>query len=142
MSSYVADVPTGIPFDPQIRRFFEEFYAVSDSPTEHERYANHFTPDATVIMASNKFQGTSDILQMRKFMWERVATRLHRPEKIFPFGMSSDESMLYGTVDYVFKDGNEATTEWAAHAHFRKTEQGLKMDFYQVYLVRASSEST
>jgi hypothetical protein len=48
-----------------------------------------------------------EILALRKGMWEKVTSRQHRPLKIFPFGSESDELMVYGTVDYVFKDGKK-----------------------------------
>jgi len=41
-------------------------------------------------------------------MWEKVASRLHNPLKIFPFGENVNEVMLYGTVAYVLKDGRKA----------------------------------
>jgi len=69
-------------------------------------------------------------------MWEKVSSRHHSPLKVFPFGPKSDEAMLYGTVDYVLKDGNRVNgVEWAARAHFVKEGSLVKMDFYQVYLV-------
>ena len=44
--------------------------------------------------------------------------------------------MLHGTVDYELKDGKRAEgIEWAARARFGAEEGGLKMVFYQVYLV-------
>jgi hypothetical protein len=41
-------------------------------------------------------------------MWEKVASRLHTPIKIFPFGENADEVMLFGTVAYTLKDGRKA----------------------------------
>ena len=43
--------------------------------------------------------------------------------------------MLYGTVDYVLKDGAKKSVDWAARAHLVKNDEVVKMDFYQVYLV-------
>lgn len=40
-------------------------------------------------------------------MWAVVASRLHTPVKIFPFGEGSKEVMLYGTVAYGLKDGRK-----------------------------------
>jgi hypothetical protein len=50
----------------------------------------------------------SEILQVRKGLWAAVASRLHTPIKIFPFGSGSDEVMLFGTVAYTLKDGRKA----------------------------------
>jgi len=55
--------------------------------------------------------------------------------KVFPYGHNADEMMLYGTVDYVLKDGTKKSVDWAARAHLVKNEGVVKMDFYQVYLV-------
>lgn len=52
---------------------------------------------------------TTEILEIRKGMWAVVASRLHTPIKIFPFGSGSEEVMLYGTVAYTLKDGRKAT---------------------------------
>jgi len=49
-----------------------------------------------------------EILQIRKGMWTAVASRLHSPLKVFPFGSGSNEVMLYGTVTYTLKDGRKA----------------------------------
>ena len=77
----------------------------------------------------------SEILALRKGMWEKVASRKHKAIKIFPFGTSSDEAMLYGTVQYGLKAGGESGLDWAARAHLVKDGGRVKMDFYQVYLV-------
>lgn len=71
-------------------------------------------------------------------MWEKVASRSHKPIKIFPFGSYSDEVMLYGTVEYGLKAGGNSGLDWAARAHLVKDEEDsgkVKLDFYQVYLV-------
>jgi hypothetical protein len=45
--------------------------------------------------------------------------------------------MLYGTVRYVLKadPGNEVEVPWAGRVVFGDEWKGLKMRFYQVYLV-------
>jgi len=78
---------------------------------------------------------TLAILKMRKGMWEKVAKRSHKPEKIYSFGSSSDDVMINGTVDYELKDGKSTTVDWSARAHLKQEDGELKMDFYQVYLV-------
>lgn len=71
-------------------------------------------------------------------MWEKVSSRKHKPQRIFPYGSNADEVMLYGTVDYGLKDGKTASVEWAGHAHLVKEGDAVKMDVYQVYLVSPS----
>ncbi|CAO2653124.1 Nn.00g025350.m01.CDS01 [Neocucurbitaria sp. VM-36] len=133
MSAYTSEYPP-VDFDPAYKKFFEDFYATSDTPEAHEKYIEHFTNDATLIMASKKVVGSDQILALRKGMWEKVSSRSHAPLKIFPFGANSDTVMLYGTVKYGLKAGGESMVDWAARAHLVKDGGTVKMDFYQVYL--------
>lgn len=57
MTPYASDYPS-IPFDPAYKKFFEDFYATSDTPDAHEKYVDFFTKDATLIMASKKAEGS------------------------------------------------------------------------------------
>ncbi|KAI4619280.1 uncharacterized protein J4E87_007530 [Alternaria ethzedia] len=117
MSSYVSQYPPAVEFDPAYKKFFEDFYATSDAAEAHEEYVQYFTKDATLVMVSKRVVG----------------------REVFPFGPKSDEVMLYGTVKYGFKAGGEASKDWAARAHLVKEDGGkVKMNFYQVYLVRHS----
>lgn len=74
-------------------------------------------------------------------MWEKVASRDHSIKQIFPFGEGSDDVMAYGTVGFEFKDGRKGSADWGAHCRFTKADGKLKLDFYQVYLVRCESYS-
>jgi hypothetical protein len=94
------------------------------------------------IPSSGKYHvliSTTEILVLRKGMWEKVSSRSHNPMKIFPFGSYSDELMLHGTVKYEMKAGGEKELDWAARVHLVKVDGKVKMDFYQVYLVSQSS---
>ncbi|KAF2267803.1 hypothetical protein CC78DRAFT_530580 [Lojkania enalia] len=133
MSPYTSEYPS-IPFDPTYRKFFEDFYATSDTPDTHEKYTEFFTEDATLIMASKQVKGREEILALRKSMWEKVSSRLHKPLKIFPFGPDSNEVMLRGTVKYGLKAGGESGLDWGAYARLTKVDGAVKMEFYQVYL--------
>lgn len=57
MSKYTASVPPGGQVRPEIQTFFEEFYKITDSPDDHERYINMFTTDAKYLMGVNEFNG-------------------------------------------------------------------------------------
>ncbi|KAM3419159.1 hypothetical protein BST61_g5103 [Cercospora zeina] len=139
MSQYSASIPSDGTVKPEIQSFFESFYAISDTPDAHERYADQFTPDGILIMASNKVQGRDDIIKMRHDMWGKVATRSHKPAQLYAFGSGADDIMLHGTVDYTLQDGRSTTVDWSARAHFSQVAGGeLKMDFYQVYLDTAA----
>jgi hypothetical protein len=162
-SQYTASVPSGDLVKPEIVAFYEKFYEISDTASAHEQYADSFTKDGKLIMASNETTGREGtlvllarsvrspmslrnrtcIVKMRHGMWEKVSKRSHKPAKIFTFGKDSGEVMLYGTVDYILKDGKSATDiEWAARAHLVKEDGRLRMDFYQVYLVSTSMALT
>ncbi|RMY14735.1 hypothetical protein D0867_07051 [Hortaea werneckii] len=147
MSQYQAQVPNGDLVKPEIHKYFESFYTISDTPDIHQKYSEQFTQNAKLIMASKEAQGRNgkanlDFQRQRNIglirigMWEKVAKRSHKPVKIFPFGAGSDEVMLFGTVDYELKDGKKASVDWAARAHFAQEDGALKMDFYQVYLLQ------
>lgn len=150
MSSYASQWPN-VPFDPAFKSYYEQFYQISDTPDVHEKYVQQFTKNATLIMGSKTAKGSdgmsapsspnsssltvAEILALRKGLWEKVQSRRHFPTKIFPFGPNGDEVMLYGTVDYVLKDGRKSSIDWAARGHLVKEGDEVRMDFYQVYLV-------
>lgn len=153
MSQYIASLPSDGRKD--VQAYFENFYKVSDNPEAHEEYSKLFTENAKVILGPNTANGRSgtstcfdpvlspirclhmrvEIVKMRHGMWEKVASRSHKPGKIYSFGADADDVMLDGTVDFVLKDGKKAGFEWGGRAHFTKEDEGLKMDFYQVYFV-------
>ena len=58
MSSYTSKYPSSVPFDPAFKHFFEDFYAVSDTPDAHDRYVACFTENATLTMASKTAKGS------------------------------------------------------------------------------------
>ncbi|RDW71104.1 hypothetical protein BP6252_07667 [Coleophoma cylindrospora] len=106
--TYKSALPPSLTPDEGITAFFESFYAISDTPSAHDDYVSFFTPDATLIMASKKGVGASEILEIRKGMWKTVKSRVHYPQKIFPFGAGSREVMLHGLVKYELLDGRKA----------------------------------
>ncbi|KAL2755431.1 hypothetical protein ACRALDRAFT_1076934 [Sodiomyces alcalophilus JCM 7366] len=132
---YKSEAPVDLAVNPGILSFFEDFYRVSDTPNDHQAYADNFTDDATFILASKVSRGRSEILSTREGMWENIASRKHTPAKIFPYGNNSHEFMLYGDVDFTFKNGGEGKLPWAARAELVQSPAGVwKMSFYQVYL--------
>lgn len=74
MASYTSEYPS-IPFDPAYKKFFEGFYATSDTPEAHDKYVDHFTKDATLIMASKKAKGSEGL---------QSPLSLHKPALIMP----------------------------------------------------------
>ena len=55
--SYSSQYPLEVVVDEGMKAFFEEFYKTSDTPGAHDKYADSFTGDATLIMASKKAVG-------------------------------------------------------------------------------------
>lgn len=58
MGSYTSEYPS-TQIDPLYKQFFEEFYKISDTPDAHEKYAQQFTKNAKLTMASKSASGTS-----------------------------------------------------------------------------------
>jgi hypothetical protein len=52
--TYASQYPPDTQIDNGIKAFFEEFYKTSDTPDAHEKYADSFTSDATLVIASKK----------------------------------------------------------------------------------------
>jgi hypothetical protein len=71
-------------------------------------------------------------------MWETVVARKHSVTQVFPAHFQSKDSpefMLFGSVWYKMKNGDEAVVDWAGHARLTRDEAGaLKFGFYRVYL--------
>ncbi|TKX27601.1 hypothetical protein C1H76_0025 [Elsinoe australis] len=76
MSQYKSSWPASQQHDPAYVSFFEKFYQVSDTPDAHDEYADSFTPDATVIMASKKVEGRDGYFPLTSYPW-----RPRRPKK-------------------------------------------------------------
>jgi len=139
--SYTFSTPPNTDLDPGMVKFFEKFYEVSDTPSAHEAYADSFADDATFMIGVKQVKGKEDIYTMRKGMWEVVTSRKHTVYKVFPYGENASEVMLFGKVQYGFKDGREIGVDWAARAEMVKDEagpSGWKFRFYQVYLDSAA----
>jgi len=139
--SYKSEYPAGVQVDDGIKAFFEEFYKTSDTPEAHEKYADSFTENATLVMASKKAVGKEEILQLRKGLWAAVAARQHDIYKVFPFGSGSNEVMLNGKVAYTLKDGRKANIDWAARANLVQDGGKWKLHYYQVYLDTAATQN-
>ena len=57
MPQYTASVPADGLVKPEIVRFYERFYEVSDTPSGHEDYANMFTKSGKIIIGANAATG-------------------------------------------------------------------------------------
>jgi len=68
MSQYETSVPEDGSLKAGIASFFEAFYAISDTADAHEQYADHFTSDAKLIMASKETSGRQGMLSSILFL--------------------------------------------------------------------------
>ncbi|GME31766.1 uncharacterized protein K452DRAFT_254041 [Neofusicoccum parvum] len=132
--SYASEYPAGVDFDPEYKKFFEDFYKTSDTPDVHDDYVQNFTKTATLIRASHPAKGHDAILAMRKAQWERIQSMVHKPVKVFPAGNNANECMLRGNVEFALRDGRVSSLDWAANAHLVKEDGRVKMEYYQVFL--------
>lgn len=78
-----------------------------------------------------------EIRTLRHGLWTHVLRRKHVPKTVA--FVNDTELMLYGVVRYVLRsgDGEEVEVPWGGRVVFGdgKDGQGLRMRFYQVYLV-------
>ena len=128
--------------DPAVAHAVDALYSASDvGPSEHEVYVNLYAPDATLIMGPTTYSGHEGVRAFRQTAWEKVSRRKHVCKGIFPSPSSpTTEIMVYGTVDYAFKDGSvKEGVEWAGRLLFTPVDGALKIAFYQVYLVRRTT---
>ena len=68
MGQYTAEVASDELVKPEITKYFETFYATSDTPDGHDKYAASFTKDAKLIMASNAVQGRDGMSEQAERM--------------------------------------------------------------------------
>ncbi|KAJ5936892.1 hypothetical protein N7466_003342 [Penicillium verhagenii] len=122
-----------VPFDPAFKRFLDLFYLLTDAPMEHAKYVECFTANAVVSVGAKFIKGREGIRALRSSMWETVKERRHQPKQVFPLGPNSNTAMIYGVVEYVFKDESCKTVEWAAKCDFVKLDR-VYLDRYQVFL--------
>lgn len=118
-----------------LKNFIISFYKTSDTPPSDldDEYTNYFTNESPLIMGLTKVKNHKEIIQLRKTMWEKVSTRNHVVENVAE--ISPNNLLINGYVEYVLKDGNKATTDWAAHMKLASiNDDNYKMEFYQVYL--------
>ncbi|KKY16810.1 putative fungal specific transcription [Phaeomoniella chlamydospora] len=132
--SYASAYPADLKVDPAIKSFFEEFYKASDSPETIESYADFFTDDASLTMASSSVKGKDEIITLRKGMWAHIGARKHTVPQIFPFGNDAEEAMLQGSVDFTLINGKELSLPWGGYAKLVKADGSVKMSTYQVYI--------
>lgn len=57
MTQYTASTPGDDQVRPEIRSFFERFFEISDTPSDHENYSQQFTQNGKLIMGPNESKG-------------------------------------------------------------------------------------
>ena len=66
MTHYTSEYPN-FEVDAGIKKFFENFYIISDTPDAHETYAEQFTKDGTLILASKEVKGRDGPCVLMKY---------------------------------------------------------------------------
>ncbi|KAK0630742.1 hypothetical protein B0T17DRAFT_229977 [Bombardia bombarda] len=158
-SGYEPAYPSKHSMDPSIQEFVSEFFKISDSPAKTDDWVDCFRDGATLVMGNETAEGKQEIRKLRHGMWDKVEARKHSVAKVFPAagGFNDDgvevegddndddvaEFMMFGSVAYRLKTGEEASVDWAAHAQLRrrKVEGGgcspWVFAHYRVYLQSA-----
>jgi hypothetical protein len=65
-SQYNSEYPAVVDFDDAFKEFISEFYRISDTPDAHETYAQQYTDDATLVMASKKVVGVEGTVSLSR----------------------------------------------------------------------------
>ncbi|KAI8634741.1 hypothetical protein F5Y19DRAFT_409872 [Xylariaceae sp. FL1651] len=145
MTDYTPLYPTNAVIEERVKQFISAFYAVSDDVSKNNEWVDYFTSDAILIIGGMTARGTQEIHELRKGMWEKIKSRKHKPDKVFPASFEpaaahqpepewSFEYMLSGSLDLQMKTGEKAVAQWAGRAVLRETDGRLRYAFYQVYL--------
>lgn len=67
--------------------------------------------------------------------WVNVASRVHRPAKIYAFDTGASEFMVDGTTVYNWQDGTSKTGVWACRILVKEVHGALKVADYHVVFV-------
>jgi hypothetical protein len=71
MGAYASEYPP-LEFDAAYKEFFEGFYRTSDTPDAHDKYVQHFTKDAVLVMASKRVQGSNGTPVLNTCIYELI----------------------------------------------------------------------
>lgn len=88
------------------------------------KWPSFFTSDGVCIFSGTKFSG--DLVKMREGMWEKIAKRDHRPERVYR--LSDSDLVIYGDATLTTKQGAAIETIFFARMLF----DGDKLKFYEV----------
>ncbi|KAI1126680.1 hypothetical protein F5Y10DRAFT_244353 [Nemania abortiva] len=142
MTDYATTYPTNVAVDERVKEFISAFYAISDDPSKNSEWVDYFAPDALLVMGDKRARGIEEIQELRENMWEKVESRKHKLDKMFPAAFEPSEPehgwrfeyMLYGSVDLELKSAQKVAGQWAARAVLTNHEDKLKYTVYQVYI--------
>ena len=105
--SYSSQYPLEVVVDEGMKAFFEEFYKTSDTLDAHDKYADSFTGDATLIMASKKAVGREGKFQVHLFAFVARFCSIFRPDTqrlrdVWPSGSFSKSLGLVLRIALIF----------------------------------------
>lgn len=136
MPSQLPDLPNTVT-DPDVKKFIEKYYAVSNDADVHDDYADLFTSDGEFSMNDKKAQGTKQIRDLRKAIWSHVPGRDHSPVQIYTHGDDQMDLMILGEVSYKHHAGHETGADWAAKMKLEKQGDKVKVVRYHIIVVSA-----
>ncbi|KAJ0124407.1 hypothetical protein J7T55_005745 [Diaporthe amygdali] len=120
--------------DRELATFLQRFYTLSDDKVHADSWAACFSDDSRMKRKMDDVVGRQNILNVNLESWKGQAERLHIVYKVFPFSAGKpDEIMLYGKSEYDYEDGTTGEMPWSARLHFKRSDSGIAIDFYQVY---------
>ncbi|KAI4093439.1 MAG: hypothetical protein LQ344_002852 [Seirophora lacunosa] len=122
--------------DPKVQELMSHYFATSNHDSDHEGFADMFTPDGEYSMNDRKAKGREEIINMRRGLWSHIPTRDHTPHMIYTHGHDQLQLMSRGDTKYKHHMGHETGTEWAAYYQLKKDENG-EPKFRKIHIIAA-----
>ncbi|KAI8711464.1 hypothetical protein NCS52_01409800 [Fusarium sp. LHS14.1] len=116
----------------KVRKLLDVLFAAADDTTRTAEWLACFSDDAKIWRNGKPSNGRTEIEGMIANSWDKVASRDHRPAKIFAFSKDSLDVMIDGTTVYNWQDGSSKTGVWACRVEFKEVEGALKISGYHV----------
>ncbi|RMJ15473.1 hypothetical protein CDV36_004834 [Fusarium kuroshium] len=116
----------------KVRKLLDVRLAAADDTVRTAEWLACFSNDAMIWRNGNASNGRTEIEGMIANSWDNVASRDHRPAKIFAFDKDSLDVMIDGTTVYNWQDGSSKTGIWACRVVFKEVGGALKISDYHV----------
>ncbi|KAF2639179.1 hypothetical protein P280DRAFT_55705 [Massarina eburnea CBS 473.64] len=133
---YTSEFPPNCNIDPDIRALVAKYYLQVDTQGRHTEWCECWSEDGLLIVPTGEeFRGRDAIRNVHLGMWDGVSKRLHRPQKIFPFGDDPNELVIIGTVEHWLEHGPYQKQDMAARVKYQRSLTGrVEVSSMQVWL--------